>query len=127
MSIQPLEGPLGPASLSPFTSIGEGAGALSPAIAPGSVTGDAISRIAAPWLTGATSNPAQTAMFGPLPGLLQQLLQMLQYMMGGSYGSDGNCYPYSNGAGNCPPYGNERYFQNANGASEGDPHLSFNG
>ncbi len=128
MSIQPLEGPLGPASLSPFTGIGDGTGALSQGIAPWSVTGDAISRIAPPWLTGAMQNPAQTAMFGPLPGLLQQLMQMLQAMMGGSYGGDGSCYPYSNGGNNnCSPYGNEQYFQNATGSSEGDPHLSFNG
>jgi hypothetical protein len=38
------------------------------------------------------------------------------------YGCNG---PYSGP--NCPPSGNERYFQNASGSSEGDPHLSFNG
>jgi len=27
----------------------------------------------------------------------------------------------------CPPYGNERYYGSATGASQGDPHLSFNG
>jgi len=136
MSIQPLEGPLGPTSLSPFTSIGDGASALSQEISPGNISSDAISRMAPPWLTGAMSNPAQTAMLGPLPGLLQQLMQMLQYMMGGSYGSDGNGYPYGSGgscphgsgsSSNCPPYGNEQYFQNATGSSESDPHLSFNG
>jgi hypothetical protein len=127
MSIQPLEGPLGPNSLSPLGSIGDGAGALSQGMAPGSVAGDAISRMAPPWLTGAMSNPTQTAMYGPLPGLLQQLVQMLGDMMGGSYGSNSNCYPYSNGGNNCPPYGGEQYFQNASGSSVGDPHLSFNG
>jgi hypothetical protein len=126
MSIQPLEGPLGPTSLPSFPNL-NGAGALSQETAPGSMTGDAISRIAPPWLTGTMSNPAQTAMFGPLPGLLQQLLQMLQYMMGGSFASDGGCSPYGYGNGSCSPYGNEQFFQNANGASEGDPHLSFNG
>lgn len=127
MSIQPLEGSLGSSLASPFSSIGEGAGPLSAnPIAPG----DAISRIAPPWLTDSMSNPMQTAMLGPLPGLLQQLMQMLQQLMGnlGGSGYAGNpgCSPYG-GAPNCTPYGNERYFSNANGASVGDPHLSFNG
>ncbi|MGA8534454.1 MAG: hypothetical protein WB615_10140 [Candidatus Tumulicola sp.] len=128
MSIQPLEGPLGPTSLSPLAGLGAGSNALSQELAPGNMTGDAISRLGPPWLTGAMSDPTQTAMFGPLPGLLQQLMQMLQYMMGGLYGSGGgNCPPYGNGSGNCPSYGNEQYFKNATGSSEGDPHLSFNG
>ena len=114
MSIQPLEGPLGP-TLSPFTGIA-GGGTFSPSTAQGNASGDAISRMVPPWLSGTLSNPAQTAMFGPLPGLLQQLIQMLQSLMGGS------CAPY--GQGQC---GNQQFFENANGASEGDPHLSFNG
>ena len=127
MSIQPLEGSLGPTPFSSFAGITDGAGTLSQNPSSGSASGDAISRMAPPWLSGTMSNPTQTALFGPLPGLLQQLMQMLQYMMGGSYGSQG-CLPY--GGGSCSPYGpygNEQYFQNANGASEGDPHLSFNG
>lgn len=132
MSIQPLDGQVGPSSLSAFGAFGDGAGTLSQAGGQGTLSGDAISRMVPPWLAGTVSNPAQTALFGPLPGLLQQLVQMLQQMMGGSYGSG---YPY--GGGYCPPYGgspcsqygsgNETYFQNASGASEGDPHLSFNG
>jgi hypothetical protein len=41
--------------------------------------------------------------------MLQQLMQMLQSLTG-----SGGC----NG---------ERFFQNATGSSDGDPHLSFNG
>jgi hypothetical protein len=48
-------------------------------------------------------------MLGPLMGMLSQLMQMLQSLMG--YQSCGN----------------ERFFRNADGASTGDPHLSFNG
>jgi integrase len=136
MSIQPLEGSLGSTPFTPFSGLGDGAGALSPEFAPGStISGDAISRIVPPWLTGAMSNPTQTAMFGPLPGLMQQLMQMLQYFMGAGmgspYGSSGGstaCPPYGGGATGCPPYGgNEEFFRTATGASEGDPHLSFNG
>jgi hypothetical protein len=136
MSIQPLEGSLGSTPFTPFSGLGDGAGALTPEFAPGStISGDAISRIVPPWLTGAMSNPTQTAMFGPLPGLMQQLMQMLQYFMGAGmgspYGSNGGstaCPPYGGGSTGCPPYGgNEEFFRTATGASEGDPHLSFNG
>ncbi|MBV8116765.1 MAG: hypothetical protein JOZ01_02240 [Candidatus Eremiobacteraeota bacterium] len=127
MSIQPLEGPLSPTPPTAFANLTDGVSALSQQIAPGNLSGDAISRMAPPWLSGPTSNPVQTAMYGPLPGLLQQLVQMLQYMMGTSYGGNGECNPFGSTGGNCAPYGNEQYFQNANGASEGDPHLSFNG
>ena len=141
MSIQPLDGQLSPSPLSAFAGIGDAGGSLSQAGAQGTLSSDAISRMVPPWLAGTVSNPAQTALFGPLPGLLQQLVQMLQQMMGGAYGE--GCYPYggsgAGGGGYCPPYGgsgscapygpygNESYFQNASGASEGDPHLSFNG
>ncbi|MGA8575680.1 MAG: hypothetical protein WB609_08375 [Candidatus Cybelea sp.] len=91
--------------------------------------------------------------FGSLMGVLEQLMQMLQSLTGYGgnppYGS-GGCPPYGSGgcnppygsggpppygsigsppygSGGCPPYGNERFFQNATGSSEGDPHLSFNG
>lgn len=137
MSIQPLEGSLGSTPFTPFSGLGEGAGFVPQEFAPGSVAGDAISRMAPPWLNGTMSNPTQTAMLGPLPGLMQQLMQMLQYLMGGNgmgggdvgsqYGNGGACPPYG-GTNNCPPYGgNEQFFSTANGASEGDPHLSFNG
>lgn len=141
MSIQPLDGQLSPSPLSAFAGIGDAGGSLSQAGAQGTLSSDAISRMVPPWLAGTVSNPAQTALFGPLPGLLQQLVQMLQQMMGGAYGE--GCYRYggsgAGGGGYCPPYGgsgscapygpydNENYFQNASGASEGDPHLSFNG
>jgi hypothetical protein len=123
MYVQPLEGQLGPASL--FSGTGEGAGPNPAEFAPGSpVTGDAISRLIPPWLTGAmTQNPMQTAMFGPVPALMQQLMQMLQWMMG----SAGMGAPYGSGGSCSPPPGNEQYFPNATGGSNGDPHLSFNG
>ena len=53
-------------------------------------------------------------------GMLQQLMQMLQSLMGN--GCNG---PYASSQ--CPPDGNERYFRNATASSDGDPHLSFNG
>lgn len=138
MSIQPLDGQLSPSSLSAFAALGDGAGSLSQAGAQGTLSGDAISRMVPPWLASTVSNPAQTALFGPLPGLLQELVQMLQQMMGDAYGSGayggggypyggGYCPPYGGSGGACAPYGNEQFFQNAGGASEGDPHLSFNG
>lgn len=138
MTIQPLDGSL--ASALPFSAAGEEAGSpLTSGFAAGSPASDAISRIVPPWMTDTMSNPGQTAMLGPLPGLLQQLMQVLQQLMGSlggtqypgpgqgaPYGRDPNCPPYG-GNSNCPPYGGERYFQNADGASVGDPHLSFNG
>ena len=130
MYVQPLEGPLGPNPLSAQlgSAAGQG-GVLQGASAP--ATGDNISRFVPPW-----SNQSGTAMpyaddyggsgslqgvFGGLMGVLQQLMQMLQSLMGG-YGCNN---PY--GGNGCPPNGNERFFQNAKGSSEGDPHLSFNG
>jgi hypothetical protein len=129
MSIQPLEGSLGSTPLSPFTGIGGGANPLAQDSVSGTPSGDAISRMVPPWLANSMSNPVQTAMFGPLPGLLQQLLQMLQQMTGGGglpYGNGGAGFP-GGGQPSCPPYGNEQFFANANGSSEGDPHLCFNG
>ncbi|HEY1654161.1 MAG TPA: hypothetical protein VGF86_03500 [Candidatus Tumulicola sp.] len=128
MSIQPLEGSLGSTPLSPFAAIGDGTNPLAQDFAPGAVSGDAISRIVPPWLTNTMANPGQTAMLGPLPGLMQQLLAMLQQLMGSLGGSpyaNGNsCPPYQN---NCQPAENEQFFRNAAGGSDGDPHLSFNG
>ena len=69
MSIQPLDGQLGPSPLSAFAGIGESGGTLSQAGAQGTLSGDAISRMVPPWLAGTVSNPGQTALFGPLPGL----------------------------------------------------------
>jgi len=129
MFVQPLDGPLAQSSLSATTGSAQGEGALlQGGAAPAS--GDNISRFVPPWFNEgsvASSNAGGYAgdgsvqgMFGPLMGVLQQLMQMLQSLMG--YGCNGQY-----GSGNCPGGGNERYFQNANGSSEGDPHLSFNG
>lgn len=129
MSIQPLEGSVAP-GLS-LSALADGAGSpLASGLGAGSPSSDAISRIVPPWIANTMSNPGQTALLGPLPGLLQQLMQVLQQLMGSlggaQYGQPGTCDPGSGGQ-NCAPYGNERYFQNAEGASVGDPHLSFNG
>ncbi|MBV8531388.1 MAG: hypothetical protein JO104_08725 [Candidatus Eremiobacteraeota bacterium] len=140
MYVQPLEGSLSPNTLaSPVgTAEYEGAPSQGGSVAP--AAGDNISRFVPPWQNegagplpyggGYGNSGSLQGLFGPLMGLLQQLMQTLQSMMG--YGG-GNCPPYGGagcppyGGGNCPPYGNERYFQNANGGSVGDPHLSFNG
>jgi hypothetical protein len=129
MYVQPLEGPLGPNSLAaPPGNAEGGAAAFQGTASP--PAGDNISRFVPPWSNGGTAAPPYAdgygnssslqGLLGPLMGVLQQLMQMLQSMMG--YGCNG---PYSGP--NCPPSGNERYFQNASGSSEGDPHLSFNG
>jgi hypothetical protein len=140
MYVQPLDGSLTPNSLaSPLsgaTADGRlfgGGGALS--------AGDNISRFVPPWSNegnegsygdGSLNAGSMQSVFGSLMGVLQQLMGMLQSLMG--YGcNDGSSPPYANGS--CPPYGNEgcrqygneRFFKNANGSSEGDPHLSFNG
>ncbi|HVA27374.1 MAG TPA: hypothetical protein VNF68_04300 [Candidatus Baltobacteraceae bacterium] len=60
-------------------------------------------------------NPLQSPaslMFGPLGGIGQFLMQMLSRLFGNGGGNNGN---------------DEEYFNNANGGSVGDPHLSFNG
>ena len=132
MYVQPLEGQFGP-TLAPLETAADSA--LSPAQSVLSQTfgaEDGISRFVPPWIeNGMTQNPMQTAMFGPLSGLLQQLMQMLQSMTGsqgygyGGYGGYGGCSGYGGCGGN--GYGNEQYFANASGSSTGDPHLSFNG
>lgn len=131
MSIQPLEGSLGSTPFTPIAAFGEGASSLAAGLAPSALPGDAISRMVPPWLIGSMSNPGETAAFGPLPGLMQQLLQMLQQLMGmlggTPYAGSGNCLPYPGQGAGCAPYGNERFFADATGASQGDPHLSFNG
>ena len=130
MYVQPLESPLGPNSLSAPAGSAQGDGAVfQGAAAP--AAGDNISRFVPPWSDeGSGASPyadgyggsgSLQGTFGPLMGVLQQLMQMLQSLMG--YGCNA---PYS-GSGCPPPTGKERYFQNATGASDGDPHLSFNG
>lgn len=130
MLVQPLDGPLGPTSLSAPASNAENGGALFGGAAP-PAAGDNISRLVPPWFNedggsdnGYANSGSLQGVFGPLMGVLQQLMQVLQSLMG--YGCNS---PYSGGVsgGNCPPYGKERYFQNASGSSEGDPHLAFNG
>jgi hypothetical protein len=129
MFVQPLDGPLGQNSLPAMMGNAQGEGALlQGGAAP--AAGDNISRFVPPWSNDGSSaeqysgnyggDGSVQGMFAPLMGVLQQLMQMLQSLMG--YGCN---TPY--GSGNCPGSGNERYFQNANGSSEGDPHLSFNG
>jgi hypothetical protein len=136
MYVQPLEGSLGPSSFASLAGNVEGGPQLEGA-AP--AAGDDISRFVPPWLNDGAS--ASAGLFGPLMGMLQQLMQMLQSLMGGgngssyggngsSYGGNGSSYGGngSNGSvGGCQPYNHERFFQNATGSSDGDPHLSFNG
>jgi hypothetical protein len=128
MYVQPLDGPLGTNSLAAPTVNAESGGAVFAGAA--SSAGDNITRFVPPsYSGGANALPygdgfgypsSLQGLFGPLMGMLQQLMSALQSLMG--YGCNG---PYSGG--NCPPPGNERFFQNATGSSEGDPHLSFNG
>src|SRR5579871_2369835 len=129
MFVQPLDGPVGQNSLPAMTGNAQGEGTLlQGGAAP--AAGDNISRFVPPWFNqgGAAASYAGgyggdgsvQGLFGPLMGVLQQLMQMLQSLMG--YGCNA---PY--GGGGCQGGGNERYFQNATGSSEGDPHLSFNG
>ena len=125
MYVQPLDGSLSPNSLaSPAGNAEAENGAFQGT--PAAATGDNISRFVPPWLNerngdaspaygGYGNSGSLQGLFGPLMGVLQQLMQMLQSLMG--YGCNGGC----------PPNGNERYFQNATGSSDGDPHLSFNG
>ena len=67
-------------------------------------------------------------LLGPLMGMLQQLMQMLQSLTGygGTRRTEAALRPMAATA-VARLYGNERFFQNASGSSEGDPHLSFNG
>lgn len=143
MYVQPLEGSVSPNSLASLAgNAGPEASLLQGAPAPSS--GDNISRFLPPTLNngseqygGFGSSGSMQSIFGSLMGVLEQLMQMLQSLMGyGSsspFGSGGCNPPYGSsgslqsGSTNCPPSGNERFFQNATGSSEGDPHLSFNG
>ncbi len=144
MYVQPLEGSVSPNSLASPAGNAAQEGALLPgAAAP--TTGDNISRFVPPGPTdgaelyggGYGSSGSMQGIFGSLMGVLEQLMQMLQSLMGygcnAPYGSGGCNPPWGAGgpptlgSGGCSPYGNERFFQNASGSSEGDPHLSFNG
>jgi hypothetical protein len=77
--------------------------------------GDDITRLIPPnqnppfgpsWGNNAYGSPFGSSLFGQIGALLQQIGQLLSQFMSGN---------------------GEHYFQNANGASTGDPHLSFNG
>jgi hypothetical protein len=106
MYVQPFEGPFSSGTLSPL-----GGGLADEASSFGQtppMPPDTIARLATPWLTDGAA-PSPYGMLGPMMGMLSQLMQMLQSLMG--YQSCGN----------------ERFFRNADGASTGDPHLSFNG
>lgn len=82
---------------------------------------DAISRMLPPWLHAGnaadqTSSAGGFALYGAggLLGMLSQLLQQFATLFA-RFASSGS------------PGDDERYFGTANGASTGDPHLSFNG
>jgi hypothetical protein len=143
MYVQPFDGSLSPNPLGTPAENSETGGRLFSG-GPAPAAGDNISRLVPPWLSagdesasyGDYGNAAYQGPFGPLMGMLQQLMQMLQSLMGygcsSQYGN-GTCPPGGsvsappNGNGTCPLSGKEGYFQNASGASDGDPHLSFNG
>ena len=125
MLVQPLESQLGPAMIEPLGAEAENPIASLASALPSTLSqSDAISRLVPPWTGSMMQNPMQTAFFGPLAGLIQQLMQMLQSFMGcGGYSGYGG----SGSSGGCSPYGGEQFFSTASGASTGDPHLSFNG
>ena len=78
----------------------------------GTIGNDAISRMMPPFL-GIGGD--ESGLAGTISGLIAQLGALLRQLTGNA------CY------GNSCGHGNEQYFQNANGGSDGDPHLSFNG
>jgi hypothetical protein len=134
MSIQSLEGGLAQTALPPYGAIADGA-TLEQGTGP-AASSDAISL--SPSQPETDSNLDQASMLSPLSGMLTQLMQMLQSMLGGSSasfaGMPGQCSTYGGqGGGNCAPGGNgiahgpEQYFSSAQGGDEGDPHLTFNG
>jgi hypothetical protein len=140
MYVQPLEGSLGPNSLSSLAENTQEGPLFGGAAAP--AAGDNISRLVPPWLNdGAAAspygeasydNPSLQGLFGPLMGMLAQLMAMMQSMMGyggctSPYGGNGGCGSSYAGNGSCQPRNAEHFFQNATGSSDGDPHLSFNG
>jgi hypothetical protein len=143
MYVQPLDGSINPNSVASLANAGTEGSAFAGAVP--AAAGDNISRFVPPWSNESGEGPygdgfsnpgSMQGIFGSLMGMLQQLMQMLQSLTGygcnAPYGPS-NAPPY--GQGSCPPYGpgnshasgNERFFQNATGSSDGDPHLSFNG
>jgi hypothetical protein len=155
MNVASLESPLTSSPL--MNGIMGVDNALSLGLGSPSIASDAIARFAPPpSLNGATDPEGSLAgsleqsaggMYNPLGSMLAQLMQMMQTLMsslglGSGYGSgyppgtggsyppgSGSSYPPGFGAGSpgCPQLGNEQYYSNATGASQGDPHLSFNG
>ena len=124
MYVQPLDGQLTTNALAAPAGGMETEGSLFGGVA-APTAGDNISRFVPPWSNEGAgtaygdaygSSSSMQGMFGPLMGVLQQLMQMLQSLM--RYG----CNPQP-ASGNC----SDRFFQNASGSSDGDPHLSFNG
>ena len=86
---------------------------------------DAIARLMPPQQPGAYGNGIfgqgtgqSNGLWGAIQGLIQQLSNMLSQVMSGNTGTG---IPGGNGL------PSEQYFGSANGASVGDPHLSFNG
>ena len=127
MVVQPLEGALAQTPLAPLAGLTEGAGIPPiPGVPDPLGGGDAISRMLPPWMGGGMlQNPLESGL-NPLAGLMQQLMSMLQAMMG--YGGGGMPPPPTSPIPvPTPGTGGEQFFGSANGASEGDPHLSFNG
>lgn len=129
MTIQSLEAGLAQTALPPYGAGQDGAMALEQG-AGTAAPSDAISL--SPQQPATDSSLDQASMLSPLSGMLAQLMQMLQSMMGGSSPSlpgTGQCGLYGgNPSGsNCSPNGDEQYFASAQGSDDGDPHLSFNG
>jgi hypothetical protein len=131
---------------------GIGADAIARFVAPQTAQTSAETSQYEPMTQDLESSAAE--MYNPMNSMMAQLMQMMQQLMSSlglgtssgsgypgygypGYGSSspgyGSGYPgYGSGngcppAGNCQPYGNEQYYNSATGASQGDPHLSFNG
>ncbi len=127
MSYPVIERPI--ETMLPFPGTLAGALGANPPGSGGARPTDTISRLANPGsvnAAGLSVNPLSLMFpglslfgggggFGNLAQTLMQLLQSL-FSTGGQNGAGG--FPYGD---------NEQYFNNANGASVGDPHLSFNG
>jgi hypothetical protein len=140
MNVAPLESPLASSPL--MNGIMGVDNALSLGLGSPGIGSDAIARFVAPQtaqtaaggpegsLTGSLESSA-SQMYNPLGSMLAQLMQMMQTLMSslGISSGNGSSYPpgYGTGSSGCPQYGNEQYYTSATGASQGDPHLSFNG
>ncbi len=156
MNVVPLESPLASSPLMTgimgvdntlslgLASPGIGSDAIARFVAP--QTDQTATGVPEGSLSGSLESTA-SQMYNPLGSMLAQLMQMMQMLMsslglGSGYGSGypagygssyppayGTSYPPGCGSGSpgCPQYGNEQYYANATGASQGDPHLSFNG